>query len=119
MLPDVQPQAAAMQGAVDLAHLARQTMGDRALEQEVLSIFCRQLRLMMTRLEAATISKERFEIAHAIRGSAQGIGAWRTAKAAEALENAAQAGESADAALSGLAEAVTEVLAEIDGLATH
>lgn len=105
--------------AVDMAHLSRQTMGDRDLEQEVLGIFRRQLRLMMTRLETITDPRGRFEIAHGIKGSAQGVGAWRVAKAAEMLENSAQSGEPMGAALSSLAEAVAEVLAEIDGLAAH
>ncbi len=42
---------------VDLAHLARFTLGDTALEQEVLDLFCTQSLLYFEQLHAATSHK--------------------------------------------------------------
>lgn len=105
----------ASQRPIDLAHLARQTTGDRAVEMEVLTIFRRQARLFMIRLETVTDPQGRADIAHALLGSARGIGAWRVAAAAEALGKAAGT-PAAGEALQQVAEAIAEVSAEIDAL---
>lgn len=72
---------------IDLVHLARQTMGDRALEQEVLSLFLQQLASAREQLTSATDS-ERKRIAHTLKGSAAGVGAFAIAECATAMENA-------------------------------
>jgi HPt (histidine-containing phosphotransfer) domain-containing protein len=96
---------------VDLVHLARQTMGDKDLETEVLSLFARQARQCLDRL-ASEPPESRPAIAHQIKGAARGIGATAVAGAAEALEAAP-----ADAAsLARLAHAVTEAENFICGL---
>ena len=72
--------------AVDLVHLARMTLGDRSLEREVLQLFARQASMLLGRMqgaEAETIAA----LAHTLRGSAQGLGAWRVASAAEWVES--------------------------------
>jgi HPt (histidine-containing phosphotransfer) domain-containing protein len=74
---------------VDLAHLARQTMGSRDLEREVLHLFLRQTEKVLPRL--ATIEGDRVPLAHVLVGSARGIGARRVAAAAERLEAAVRA----------------------------
>ncbi|WP_211596691.1 Hpt domain-containing protein [Phreatobacter stygius] len=73
---------------VDLAHLARQTFGDRDLELEVLALFERQSRAMIERLRQATTAKDWAYAAHTLIGSARGIGAFAVAEAAEAVEGA-------------------------------
>jgi HPt (histidine-containing phosphotransfer) domain-containing protein len=59
---------------VDLAHLARQTMGDRALEQEVLGLFVKQALTIRERLAGADAA-ERRRLAHSLKGAALSIGA--------------------------------------------
>jgi HPt (histidine-containing phosphotransfer) domain-containing protein len=75
-----------MQRPVDLVHLARYTLGNRALEREVLELFRTQSRLYLTRLKGAGNEKAWRDAAHTIKGSARGIGAWRVAKRAESAE---------------------------------
>jgi HPt (histidine-containing phosphotransfer) domain-containing protein len=88
---------------IDLVHLARQTMGDKMLELEVLQMFARQARESMKEL-ATTDGEERSAVAHRLKGSAQSVGATAVAKAAAALE-----GNPADAiALAGVTAAVVE-----------
>jgi HPt (histidine-containing phosphotransfer) domain-containing protein len=78
---------------IDLVHLARTTLGDRSLEREVLQLFDRQATLLIARMRTAAPSGVA-TLAHTLKGSARGIGAWRVARAAEALELAgARAGE--------------------------
>ncbi len=101
---------------LDLVHLSRQTNGDRHLEREVLAIFSRQARQVLFQLEAMNDPMNRFEIAHALNGSAKGVGAWRVATAAQALENAARAGTTAGEQVAVLAECISEVVEEIDEL---
>lgn len=73
--------------AIDFAHLDRQTMGDRALEQEVLRLFLDQARSTTERLAAAD-RKERLRLAHALKGSARGVGAFPIASCVADLEKA-------------------------------
>jgi HPt (histidine-containing phosphotransfer) domain-containing protein len=76
-------------GALDRAHLARQTLGDACLEREVLALFRRQSGVMLQRLMEAREAGERRLAAHTLKGSARAIGAWRVAAAAEAVESSA------------------------------
>jgi HPt (histidine-containing phosphotransfer) domain-containing protein len=99
---------------LDLAHLSRQTLGDRDLEREVLAIFRRQARQVLFQLEAMTDPNNRLQIAHALNGSAKGVGAWRVAEAAEALESAARDNRPAGAAVAELAGCISEAVNEID-----
>ena len=71
---------------VDLAHLARYTLGDRALEREVLELFCGQSRVYLEQLHAARSEQAWRDAAHSLKGSAQAVGAWRVADAARAAE---------------------------------
>ncbi|HSX72696.1 MAG TPA: Hpt domain-containing protein [Shinella sp.] len=88
---------------IDLAHLGRQTMGDKGLELEVLQMFTRQARASMKEL-AGTEGAARAAVAHRLKGSAQSVGATAVGKAAAALED-----DPADAAaLAGVAAAVVE-----------
>ena len=70
---------------LDEDHLARMTLGDRALEREVLEIFVRQSAIILGRIADAGPAGLA-EAAHTLSGSARGIGAWRVAHAAERLE---------------------------------
>jgi HPt (histidine-containing phosphotransfer) domain-containing protein len=72
---------------VDLVHLSRYTLGERALEREVLQLFCAQPTIYLERLRAARSDKDWREAAHSLKGSAYAVGAWRTGAAAERAEN--------------------------------
>jgi len=102
--------------AIDLVHLSRTSMGDPSLEREVLRLFDRQSVLLIARMRSAAPAGMA-TLAHTLKGSARGIGAWRVARAAEALELAGSAGSDAVAdALDQLAAASDEaraVIAEI------
>jgi HPt (histidine-containing phosphotransfer) domain-containing protein len=82
---DEAPRASA---AIDRAHLARMTFGDRALERELLQLFDRQASILLARMrdsEAVALAG----LAHTLKGSAAGIGAGGVAEAAAAAERAA------------------------------
>lgn len=70
---------------IDLVHLARMTFGERGLEREVLALFDRQAAILMDRMETANAGCVA-TLAHTLKGSARGIGAWQVARAAEAVE---------------------------------
>lgn len=70
---------------VDMAHLARQTMDDRVLEQEVLALFVQQALSVRDKILDAD-AKERVLLAHGLKGSARGIGAFAVAECAAAIE---------------------------------
>jgi hypothetical protein len=99
--------------AIDRAHLRQMTFGDGALEREVLGLFERQAASM---LELIPVAKpdDVPALAHAVKGSARGIGAWRVAEAAAMLETARH-GNCAPlaAALVEARAAIAEILAEI------
>ncbi|MCO5157126.1 MAG: Hpt domain-containing protein [Aquamicrobium sp.] len=71
---------------LDLDHLARQTMGDRALEQEVLAMFARQIGTIRDSIANAAPT-ERARLAHALKGSARGVGAFALADCAACIED--------------------------------
>jgi HPt (histidine-containing phosphotransfer) domain-containing protein len=82
------PTAVSVDAAViDSEHLARVTFGDRRLERDVLQLFERQAVLLMARIRTTTPSAVG-SLAHTLKGSASGIGAWPVARAAEAVEQA-------------------------------
>ncbi len=72
--------------AIDLVHLGKQTMGDKALEVEVLQMFARQARSCLQEIGSGDL--KRVEAAsHKLKGAASAIGAFRVADAAGALES--------------------------------
>ena len=72
--------------AVDRAYLARFTLGNAALEREVLELFAAQAPVYLQRLREAGCIKAWREATHTIKGSASAIGAWRLARLAEMAE---------------------------------
>lgn len=70
---------------IDLGHLKRQTLGDRKVEQEVLAMFVGQAAAVRDRILHAD-SSERFQLAHGLKGSARGIGAFALADCAGQIE---------------------------------
>lgn len=72
---------------IDMDQLERQTFGDRALEQDVLSMFAQQAVLALESI-AASDAAGRKRLAHTLKGSARSIGATRLAMLCEKLEAA-------------------------------
>jgi HPt (histidine-containing phosphotransfer) domain-containing protein len=99
---------------IDREHLARMTLGDRSLETEVLELFDRQAGMLLTRMKDAGANVVA-ALAHTLKGSARGIGAWQVAQAAEAVELAAPRPDQdvLAAAVERLAAAVDEARAAI------
>jgi HPt (histidine-containing phosphotransfer) domain-containing protein len=75
--------------AIDRAHLRQMTFSDPVLEREVLALFDRQAASMLELIPVAETGALP-ALAHAVKGSARGIGAWRVARAAAVLEAAPQ-----------------------------
>jgi HPt (histidine-containing phosphotransfer) domain-containing protein len=71
---------------IDHRHLARYTLGDRALERDVLRLFRSQAELYLERLRQADSPAQWAEAAHSLKGSARAIGASRVAAAATQAE---------------------------------
>ena len=76
---------------IDLVHLARQTLGNKEIETEILRMFARQAPQQVQHVAIAEDAREQMQAAHHLCGSARAIGAWAVAEAAETLEQAATA----------------------------
>ncbi len=109
-------------GPIDNAHLDRMTLGDIALEREVLAMFSAQavgLIAGMAVLSSGGRSSEGrysecLSLAHTLKGSARAIGAFRVGDAAEALEAAIRHGNPPSEPMAALKEAVAETRTAID-----
>ena len=73
---------------VNLDSLRRYTLGNAEVEREVLQLFCEHAPIMLGRLKAAAGEKDWRDAAHALKGSALALGAWRIATLAEQAETA-------------------------------
>jgi HPt (histidine-containing phosphotransfer) domain-containing protein len=99
---------------VDLAHLARYTGGDRALDSEVLRLFVGQADQLIAKLRIhldKADAKGWHDVNHSLKGAARGIGAFAFADAAaeaEAIDPGAQPGE-AGRAVEQMRSLATEV----------
>jgi len=107
------PALAPSDDVIDLDHLGRMTLGERSLEREVLVLFGRQAEILLPRMQGGSPTLAA-ATAHTLKGSALGIGAWRVARAAEAVELAGVA--KLAAAVGALSEALDEAKSAIDGL---
>ncbi|MGH6760205.1 MAG: Hpt domain-containing protein [Phyllobacterium sp.] len=110
-LPGGETSCPSRQRPVDLVHLMRQTMGDRALETEILSMFSRQAAALAEKLGEAK-GKDRVILAHTLKGSARSVGAFEVSRHAEKLESD-PGNASAMKALIGALRDVQEFIAAI------
>ena len=97
--------------AIDREHLTRMTFGEASLQRELLQLFGRQAMILLARMRNGHAVAV---LAHTLKGSAGGIGAWGVVRAAEAVERAAD-GSPAERglALDDLSQAVDEAHSEI------
>ena len=121
MTPDLQrmvwmpsPPLAPLDSPLDLDHLARMTLGDVELEHEVLAMFAEQSMRLICAMAAPT--SDTAALAHKLKGSARGIGAFAVADAAADLEAAIGTGDNPSRAFTTLKEAVAEVRAAIEAI---
>lgn len=117
------PQGSAPSGrAIDLVHLAQQSLGDKDLEIELLGLFDRQADTIMDRLAQPCGNGDRrwqMDLAHTLKGSARAVGAIRVAYAAQAHEDVLTGGAGAQdigASVERLDAAVREAQAVIRDL---
>ncbi len=106
------PPLAPDDGPIDNGHLERMTLGDAALEREVLAMFSAQAVGLTGALLSLPINA--MALAHTLKGSARAIGAFRVADAAEGLETAIRNGDDSAELLAGLQHAVAEARNAID-----
>ena len=85
-MPPVEPKRAA-ERLIDESHLARQTLNDASLRDEVMALFHGQLADIEVKLKTAK-GVERAAIAHRLSGAARGVGAFPLAAAARTVEEA-------------------------------
>jgi HPt (histidine-containing phosphotransfer) domain-containing protein len=88
------------------------TLGDPALECEVLTMFVAQSAKLLDQL--AALPPESGALAHTLKGSARAIGAFAVAEAAAGLETALTNADDLRAALDGLKDAVAEAQGAIE-----
>ena len=108
------PPLAPVDSPLDLDHLARMTLGDIELEHEVLAMFAEQSVRLISAM--AALPADTAALAHKLKGSARGIGAFAVAEAAAHLEAAIRTGDNPPRAFVALKEAVTEVRAAIEAI---
>jgi HPt (histidine-containing phosphotransfer) domain-containing protein len=121
MTPDLQrmdwmpsPPLAPLDTPLDLDHLGRMTLGDAELEHEVLAMFAEQsIRLIAA---MAALPADASALAHKLKGSARGIGAFAVAGAAADLESAIRTGDNPSRAFTALKEADSEARAAIEAI---
>ena len=98
--------------ALDIPHLERMTFSEPELEREVLLLFAQQARDMLRRLEK--LPREGWSLAHTLKGSARGIGAFAVAEAAGEVERSLRNGVPAPDAMVALRLAVDGALIAIN-----
>jgi HPt (histidine-containing phosphotransfer) domain-containing protein len=120
MIPDLQriewmpsPPLVPDDGPISLDLLRRMTLGDTALEREVLGMFSTQAVRLLERLQV--LPEDAAAVAHTLKGSARAVGALDVADAAEGLETALREGDAADA-LAWLGTAVAQARAAISDM---
>lgn len=106
---DLAANPGSLPGPLDFDHLERMTLGEKALEREVLEMFVAQSARLLDALAARPA--ETPALAHTLKGSARAIGALKVAGCAATLETAGQGG---DAALAALRDAVVEARTAIE-----
>lgn len=103
---------------IDLAHLRRFTLGDEALELEILGLFIDQVPVTIQALKEARTDRDWVVAAHTLKGSARAVGAWRLARIAEYAERSARPSDrpGCELVLKDLAVAANEAREQIDAL---
>lgn len=75
-----------MKTPIDIKHLERYVFGDRALLDEILTIFIKQATTLVERFEASEDDETWRSTAHTLKGASRGVGAWLVGDLAERAE---------------------------------
>ena len=108
------PPLAPDDGAIDIEHLHRMTLGDASLEREVLAMFSAQAASVIASLSA--LPADAGALAHTLKGAARAIGAFGVADAAGGLETLIGQHGDPTQALAELGDAVAEARSAIDAI---
>lgn len=76
-----------MTAPIDLAHLEQYVFGDRALLDEILTIFIEQASMWIARMNPALDDEAWHSAAHTLKGASRGVGAWALGDLAEKAES--------------------------------
>jgi HPt (histidine-containing phosphotransfer) domain-containing protein len=101
-------------GPIDFAHLRRMTLGDAALEREVLGMFSAQASRLVKSLAAR--AADAAVLAHTLKGSARAVGAFAVGDAAAHLETLIRSGSDRAEALSELDDAIMQARSVIEAM---
>jgi HPt (histidine-containing phosphotransfer) domain-containing protein len=112
------PPLAPDDGPIDIVHLRRMTLGDAALEREVLTLFSAQASRQAQALTQAlaAMPTDAPALAHTLKGSARAIGAFAVADAAAHLETLIKGGHGTAEAVIELNDAVAQARAAIEAM---
>jgi len=108
------PPLAPDDGPIDTDHLKRMTLGDTALEHEVLAMFSAQSVDLVGKL--SNWPAEAPSLAHTLKGSARAVGAFRVADAAARLEVLVARGDEPAEALAELSDEVAQARTAISAI---
>lgn len=73
-------------GPIDMAHLARQSLGDPGLQAEILRLYADMSRIYFARIEQSTSSADLAGHLHTLKSAAAGVGAWTVRDLARVAE---------------------------------
>lgn len=82
---------------IDALHLSKQSLGDAALELEILRMFDEIVADHFAKMEAAASVAEMVHHLHTVKAASAGVGAWALAEHAYILEAEVKAGEPVNA----------------------
>jgi HPt (histidine-containing phosphotransfer) domain-containing protein len=96
---------------IDRVHLGRYTLGDSALEREILGLFLAQIPLTIVSMRYAASDREWQMAAHTLKGSGRAIGAWEIARLGQEAEKLGGIGdrEACTAVIGSIEDAASEV----------
>jgi HPt (histidine-containing phosphotransfer) domain-containing protein len=77
----------AMTAPIDYAHLDKYVCGDRALLDEILTIFEEQAESWVDHLKPELSDEDWQHAAHSLKGASRGVGAWAVGDLAEKAES--------------------------------
>ncbi len=95
------------QAVLDIAHLDQYTLGDHALQSELLQLFRIQLKDQTSELMNCEVASAWKSAAHMLKGASRAVGAWQINAVAEQLEAIEHDDEAARVALLSRLLAVT------------
>lgn len=75
-----------MTAPIDIQHLEQYVFGDRALLDEILTIYIEQASMLLDRFDVSMDDESWHSTAHTLKGASRGVGAWSVGDLAEKAE---------------------------------